>query len=176
MNTIDIIVLIILVYFVYQGSRFGMVAEFLGITGWVIAIILALRFGGMVGEYVVTKLPLAVGISASIIGFIVVLILVRLAFKLLSGGLKKMGGSENQSSLDRFLGAAVGFFKGAFFVSLLALALQTMPLGDKVQSLREESVLYPHMTKFARIVVDSVIKFIPQIQSQELPNIKKPKL
>ncbi|MBN2357028.1 CvpA family protein [candidate division KSB1 bacterium] len=176
MNTIDIIVLVVLTYFVYKGSKAGMIEELLGITGWVIAIILALRFGGMAGEYVVGKLPLAIGISASIIGFIIVLLLVRIAFKVFSGGFKKMVSSDAQTSLDRFLGAAIGFLKGAFFVSLFALAIQSMPLGEKMQTFREESALYPHMTKFARVVVDSVVKFIPQIQSQEIPDVEIPEL
>ena len=41
MNTIDIVVLVILTYFVFRGSKAGMIEELLGITGWVIAVILA---------------------------------------------------------------------------------------------------------------------------------------
>jgi len=70
MNTVDIVVLIILLYFVYKGSRAGLIDELLGITGWVLAIILALRFGGAAGAYVVEKLPLAAGISVSILGLL----------------------------------------------------------------------------------------------------------
>jgi len=169
MNTIDIAVLIMLVYFVYRGAQAGLVEELLGITGWVVAVIVALRFGGAAGAYVVERIPLIASISVSIVGFVVTLLVVHLAFRLLTAIFKKAVSSDTHSSLDRFFGAAIGFGKGAFYISLLALALQAMPLGEKFTRLREESQLYPHMTKVARIVVDSVVRFIPQIRSEESP-------
>jgi uncharacterized membrane protein required for colicin V production len=170
MNIIDFAVLIMLIYFVYRGAQAGLVDELLGITGWVVAVIVALHFGGTAGAYVVEKIPLAASISVSIVGFVVTLFVVHLAFRLLTTIFKKAVSSDTQSSLDRFFGAAIGFIKGAFYISLLALALLSMPLGEKFNQLREESQLYPHMTKVARIVVDTVMRFIPQIRSEESPD------
>jgi len=173
MNVIDYVVLVLLIYFVYHGAQAGLMDELLGITGWVVAVIVALRFGGAAGAYVVEKIPLAASISVSIVGFVVTLLVVHLAFRLLSTIFKKIFNSDTQSSLDRFFGAAIGFVKGAFYISLLALALQSMPLGEKMNQLREGSQLYPHMTKVARIVVDSVVRFVPQIRSEKSPEKKE---
>ena len=50
MSIIDILIIAVITIFVYRGAKNGMVNELLGFTGWVLAILLALRLGSRMGS------------------------------------------------------------------------------------------------------------------------------
>lgn len=177
MNFVDFLIVIALTIFVAQGSRRGMIEEVLGLTGWIMAVLLAVRFMGKVGDILSNfargKLPETVLI---IMGFFVVLIVVRLAFQAAMGAFQRVFSQDAITKVNKIGGAVFGFFKGALFVSVIVLAISMMPLWPKLQQAEEGSMLFYHMQRFAPAVFSIVKKFIPQSQEaldKLLDNLEK---
>ena len=164
MNGLDLAIVAALTVCVYFGAKRGMAQEVLGVTGWLIAVLLAIRFGGMIAGLILQKVPTLPVRVAAILSFLLLLFATRILVQGFIQFFKKLFGSELHTKIDRFVGAVLGFIKGAFFVSVLTLMMQVLPLNERIQSIERESVLYPHMSGFARLMVDGVIRFVPQIQ------------
>ncbi len=167
MYIMDLLIVAALTYFVYKGARKGLTAEMLGVTGWIIAAILALRFGGRAGMMVASRLPQVGGVAVSTLGFVIVLVGVHLLFRVGFMALKKMAGSGGQATIDKFFGALVGFVKGALIISIIALALTNLRVGPRVEAYQQQSALFPHMAKFAQYVIDAVLRIAPGAAHQD---------
>lgn len=161
MNVVDLLILAALLWFVYQGAQTGLGKELVGLTGWLLAAVLALKFGGRAGAMAAGRLPQVGSLSNDLVGFFIVLIAVHLGFRLVSYMLKKMLDGEGQSTLDRLGGGIIGFIKGALIVSIVALGLHSLRLGARLEDLQNQSSLFPHMAKFAQMVVNQVISAAP---------------
>src|SRR5512136_2359 len=107
MNPIDIAIVVIVLLFVYLGARRGIVSEILGITGWVVAILLALKFCDKLAPRIATAMP-EMGQVSIVLAFIILFAGMRLIFYILIFFFKKMLSSQAQSSLDKM----GGFFLG----------------------------------------------------------------
>ena len=169
MNLVDLLILAALLWFVYKGAQTGLGKELVGLTGWLLAAVLALKFGGKAGAMAAGKLPQIGGLYNNLIGFFTVLIAVHLGFRIFSYMLKKMLGGEGQSTLDRLGGGLIGFIKGALIVSIVALGIDSLRLGEKLESMQNSSSLFPHMSKFAQMVVNQVIDAAPAAADEEDP-------
>lgn len=122
MNTIDIIILIILLYGGISGLRQGFVMTFANLVGWIFALIVASKFAyivapsmsGLSGDPVVQK------IAAFAFIVLVVMILCWVVSYLLNGILKtfKLG------PLNRLAGGAFGALKGLLIVLITMQGLQ----------------------------------------------------
>ena len=161
---IDVLIVVGLTIFVYKGAQKGMAEELLGLTGWLLAVLLALRLGGAAAKLIVGKVPQLAPLG-SILGFIAMLIVARAAFHLFAQSFQKMFAADLQGKINKFIGALFGFAKGAFFISVVVLAIYVLPLGQQAKTIESRSVLFHHMTKFAQVVVDAVTNFVPQTQA-----------
>jgi membrane protein required for colicin V production len=178
MNAIDVIIIICLTYFVYRGAVQGLIGELLGATGWIMATVLALRFGGWAGKKIVAYIQIPANL-VDIAGFVVMLLVVRAFIQIVLMGLRKSLDPKTHDATNKLLGAVIGFIKGAFLVSIFVLALSVIPLGEKMSRYEKESALFPHMAKFARALLSRVVHFVPQTQPQPIsppqtPSLKNP--
>ncbi|HNR68791.1 MAG TPA: CvpA family protein [bacterium] len=188
MNEIDIAILLGITIFVYRGARHGMAQELLGITGWVLALLIAMRMAARVAGWIVHRVPELPGQIAMIISFLLLLFASRIFFQIFIQFFQHLFSKEMHTKVNRLVGALLGFIKGAFFISVLVLVLQTLPVSTRIESLRKSSALSGHMSKFARLLVDVAIRFAPQIEEplqqgakrinelKEVPNDSQPDL
>ena len=106
MNEVDWIILAVLAISTIVGLFRGIVRELMAIVGWVLAIVLALRFSPWAGELI----PLS-SVDASIrtiFGAILIAVVVRIAGAALS--------AASVSFEDRSIGAVFGFVRGVVIV------------------------------------------------------------
>ncbi len=171
MNALDIIIFITLTFFVYRGAQNGLIGELLGMTGWLLAGLLALRFGGWAAHRINGYLHLS-ATAADLLGFVAMLLAVRILFQLTLVGIKKTVDGKTHDAMNKLLGAVIGFVKGAFLVSIFVLAISYMPLGEKVKDYQNRSALFPHMKKFAQSLLYHVVHFVPQTQPQPAEPLK----
>jgi len=161
MNALDVLIFIALVYFVYKGAQNGLYGELLGMTGWLVAAILSLRYGLWASRKLENYIQLP-DLAYTVLGYAAVLLAGRLLLQILLAGLRKAMDPKTHDSLNKLLGAVIGFAKGAFLVSIFVLALSIMPLGEQVKSYEYRSNLFPHMKKFAQVILRNVVYFVPQ--------------
>ena len=102
------------------------------------------------------------GIS-SVVAFILILI----GLRLIIGSIAKSPQQSNKGfwyAVFQILSVASGFFKGAFFTSVLLLLISQSSLQDNLNSQIAQSTLYSPIADFSKHVV--------RIISDKVPNIK----
>jgi len=164
MNTVDIVILAILTVFVYLGARRGLIDEILGLTGWIIAIVCAIKFGGSLAVIIAEKAP-KIQMISSVLAALVILFGIRLAFLFLIKILKSSAPQITENSTNKIAGAFLGFLQGVFIISILVLIFLLIPFGRNIKDYQNRSVLFPHMKKVSVFMVNTVANFIPQAKS-----------
>ena len=165
MIIVDIIIVIALSLFAAYGAKRGMIDEVLGLAGWFVAVLVALRLMGPVGTKLFSvaqeKLPLTFCI---ILSFFIIITFIRLVFQALMAAFQKVFSEEIVNKVNKLGGAIFGFIKGALFVSVVAIAFTLLPFNEKIQEVESNTYLFYHMQRFAPATLGLLKKFIPQSQ------------
>jgi membrane protein required for colicin V production len=161
MNPIDIAIVITVLLFVFLGTRRGIMSEILGITGWIVAILLSLKFCDQLAPRIATAVP-EMGQISIVLAFIILFAGIRLIFYILIFFFKKMLSSQAQSSMDRIGGFFLGLIHGILFICIIILTLNFFHIGGKIQTIEENSYLYPRLSHFSFSIIEGISKFIPQ--------------
>ncbi|MBN2410415.1 CvpA family protein [candidate division KSB1 bacterium] len=163
MNTVDIVILVFLTVFVYLGARRGLIDEILGLTGWIIAVVCAIKFGGSLAAIISEKAPNLQMIS-SVLAALIILFGIRFAFLFFIKILKSSAPQITENNTNKVAGAFLGFLQGVFIVGILVLIFLLIPFGRNIKDSPKNSVLFPHMKKVSVFMVNTVANFIPQAQ------------
>lgn len=136
MPTVDLILLIILFGFVLYGFWFGLIHTLGGLVGVVIASILATRLYEPLGEWahLIFGGPLnIVEVITFIIVFFLITRVVGFAFYIAERIFKFISIIPFLKSINRLLGAILGFAEGVFLVGGVILVMAVVPLGSRVE-------------------------------------------
>ncbi|MBN1559270.1 CvpA family protein [candidate division KSB1 bacterium] len=159
---IDLVIVIILFLFCVRSFRAGMRGELLGAIGWLLAIVAAIGSSEAIGNLIAKNWRQFADLGPYL-SFIIVLAVLRLLLlgiiKLLPETLKGAGGTFLNLSAS-----AIGFFKGAFFTSVILLLMPRMGLQSALDKYTQDAILYPHIKEFARQVVLITIEKIPNVK------------
>ena len=164
MNLFDGIIIAVLILSAYLGARSGLLRELLGFSGWVIALVIALKFGGEVAELVRDRIP-RIDAIAPALAFILLLAAVRLLVHIVLFLVRRMLKTDLLTRIDRILGSVVGFLKGALLLSVLALLIVILPLNQNIKDLEKNTVTLHHLSRFARWSVRTVEKIVPETRT-----------
>ena len=124
MEGLDLLILAVLLVGLARGVSTGGIKQVLGLAGVVLAFIAAAQFMQPAGE----RLVRAFGVGehyAPAIGFDLIFLIVQGAAFLLARSLEKLLDSMELGFINRLFGGALGVFKGALLLSLLALVMLT---------------------------------------------------
>lgn len=126
MNAVDGVLLFVLLLSAIVGMWRGLVYEVLSVAVWVMAFVLAQRYGAPVGVWLPVdgfSEPLRVAM-----GFAVVFLASAFAGGLLSWLMKKLVESVGLRPVDRALGGVFGLLRGAVMLLGLTMVVQMTPL------------------------------------------------
>lgn len=169
MKTLDIILLVPLVFGAVLGYRKGLLIELIGIVAFVLAIIAGFKLMevGMVylDEYIEGFNELLPFLSFIII-FLAIIILINMLGKLL----KKMIDMTILGGFDSIAGAIVGVVKWAIGVSILLWLCNNF--GFELPGQNEELVLYPYLAELGPNIISSLDAVLPFAQDM-LDSIKE---
>ena len=161
MGMFDFILIVALIFFVYKGIRRGFFEDLLGFTGWLITILLALAVGDVVAGKLYQRFP-ALGTIVYGIAYFLVILGTRIGLTIFVGFLQRLFKEPLQQRFNSILGAGIGFFKGLFFISVLALAFSVLPVSPRLHALAADSSLTPHVKKFSVAIVLTVARRVPK--------------
>ncbi len=134
-----VIVSVILISAVLSLFR-GFVKEILSLAGFVLALILAIRFQYQVADLITfTESP----VSKQVVGFFSIFIGTLVLCSIAATLVQKLIHSVGLSPLDRLLGMAFGALRGALMVLVAILFLPEVIAIDQEQFWKESS-LVPH--------------------------------
>ncbi len=127
MNWIDIVLLIIIVWFAYKGLRNGLVGELTSFISLILAIWIALRYGTLTQKLLIKHLslqgdylPFLSFVLSFLLTFLVVLILVGLVGKIIT----KVLDIAQLGMLNRLLGVCFALLKIGIILSLLVNGIE----------------------------------------------------
>ncbi len=159
MNYIDIILAILLLWGLIHGLRKGLFASIASMVALIAGIYIAVHFSHIMGDFIGKYVDWGEGamrLTAFAITFIVVIILVSLAGKLLT----KIADFASLGILNKLLGAAFGVLKFAFIASVVIMLLDAgnRTLNIIKQETLDASLLYAPVQKLAPMVLPKILK------------------
>ncbi len=153
MQTIDIIIIIPLLYGAYKGYRRGFMIEIVSIAAFVISVLVAFKFlnesTGLVSKYITNPLTVRLipYISFAILFLPIVFLINKLGWLLRSSTKSTLLGS-----FDTFVGAAIGLLTWSFGVSIVFWLISS--IGIKIaENQIDKSIIYPVIAPVAPKII-----------------------
>lgn len=173
MNIIDIILLVIAAWAIYNGIRDGLLVQIGGVAGLIIGVWLAFRQAERVGVWFGMH-----GAEASVAGFITVLavtiFVIAVGSRLLRGVFRMTG----LGIFDALLGAVVSLLKSAIVASLIIAAIDAVNINnaligkERIESSRAYMPLRNFSTKIFPLF-DHVCEQMKEMKVATMENIDK---
>ncbi len=159
LNTLDIILLLPIVYGLIRGIFRGLIGELTAILAVVVAVICAKLFAPQVALRLIQHIELSEQIC-EITAYLLVFFGVALLLTLMGKGISRLLKAISLGWLNRLLGAVFGAAKWALLMSVL---LNGAILFDEMfhfikPEMKEQSVVYEPMRKIASVAWDEVRK------------------
>lgn len=157
-NYIDIVIAIPLLWGLIKGYGKGLFVSLASLVALVGGIYVAVHFSDITGSYLERYVNLGDGVmklTAFAITFIIVVILVSLAGRLLT----KVADFASLGILNKLLGAAFGALKFAFIISVILIFLDAgnRALNIIPKETLQSSILYPPVKGFAPLVLPEIL-------------------
>ena len=159
MNTLDIIILVPLVFGAYKGFRKGMLMELVSMLALLLAVICSFYF--MQRGVVLLTPHLGEGNSLlPVFSFVIIFIAVLMGVFYLGKLLKKVLDVTLLGSLDDIAGAVLGLLKWGLVFSIF---LWLFDKGGIIlpESLTSKSLLFPYVVTYAPVMLDAVTVVMP---------------
>ncbi|HPE87217.1 MAG: CvpA family protein [Bacteroidales bacterium] len=159
MNWLDILILVPLVFFAWQGIRNGLIMEIFTLAALLLGIWASLKFSYVAETFLQDKLSMDAS-YLHIIAFILTFIVVVIAVNLLGKGIKKLFHAIALGPVDTILGLAFGAIKGILLLAILFYVFDNFERKNDLidQKIKEESFFYPYIenlsNKMEEIVFD----------------------
>jgi membrane protein required for colicin V production len=153
MSWLDIVIIALLIYAVWEGARQGLIRQILGLAALILGIYLAWAKGQAVGEMFGLE-----GIGATIAGFAVVLVVVIVVVGLIgriTRGLFKLVGL---GIFDNILGIALSALKMLLVVGIVFLVIESVDKKDNILTPKVKN--HSPMYKTVTAVTDFVFPYI----------------
>jgi membrane protein required for colicin V production len=183
MKWVDIVVALILLFFLIAGARKGFIREVTGLIGIVAAFLLGVTGAPIWSDILVDRLKFPSSL-ATLVAFILIFILVFILIRALGSLLLKVVRATPLDAIDRLGGSFIGLLKGVLVLSLLLvfLGLFTLPkamvreLGDSWSAAPLRTVapaLYrfikggvPQMRSLSEVIGDSLERGLAKGQEE----------
>ena len=127
---IDIVIILILVFFFISGLRRGLIRQVLDIVGIIFAFIGAFYLAHFVADYLQQSIELTYTVSL-VVAAVAIFIGIILLFHALGLIIKKVAEITLFGSVDKAGGGLFGAFKGVLLISLLLVIAFNIPLPEK---------------------------------------------
>ncbi len=161
MNWLDVVWLIVIVFFLVRGAMKGFFREIFGLLGVFVGLIVAVNYSQGVGNIIrgeITRLSpqVAKGISFAIIFVGIALIggLIGLVFH----GMSKYSPVRG---IDRGGGLILGLLEGGVVCSVILIFLSISPLAENADRWKKDSTMSPYLMKIGPFVYDSIASIVP---------------
>lgn len=157
MNFLDLIILLPIVYFAYQGFRRGFIKEVFGIIGIILAVYITFEYMGVISRVLAPYVEDRD--HATIITGIITFILIIIGVQLVGFALERFIDVVQLGILNKFVGMIFAGLKMAILISATLLLLAGM--GVPSEETTSRSVSYPVVIYIAPAAFDVVATMIP---------------
>lgn len=161
MGTLDIILLICFIPAVISGIMRGFVRQVVAVAALVIGAILAVRFSGVISEWLAQYLQMEMSLIR-IISFLIIVVVAVLLLNLVGRLLEKVVKISMLGWLDKILGVVVALFLTAMILGILIISFESLNSQWEIvkPEVTESSPVYSLIKNFATQVIPGLKKLI----------------
>jgi membrane protein required for colicin V production len=164
MSTLDIILAIFLLYFAFKGFTSGFIISIATLAGLILGFYAASHFSEFTANWLLADMGLKssnIRLIAYVVTFVIVIVLVFLLGKFLTGVVKTVG----LGIVNRLAGAIFGIAKGLLIASFVFLLFARIdPKGSLMPAEQKKtSVLYKPVSAIAPAVIPLLQKYYDQV-------------
>lgn len=159
MSTIDIILLVPLIFGAYQGFKKGFLLEVIAILAFVLAIVGGFKLLHIGMDMLNDNFNIS-GKLLPYIAFVIIFLAIILGINLLGKALKKIIDLTLLGTVDNLAGLVVSVFKWAFGLSIILWLTDSFGVALP-EKWTEDALLYPLILPLAPKVVDLLSGFMP---------------
>ena len=165
MSTIDIVLAVFLFYFAFKGFTSGFIISIATLAGLVIGFYAASHFSEFTADWLQKDMALEspnIRLIAYVVTFIIVILLIFLLGRFLTGALKTAG----LGIVNRLAGALFGIGKGLLIASFLFLVLARIDPKESLftASQKNSSVMYKPVSAIAPAVIPLLQRYTVKVQ------------
>jgi len=159
MGVLDIIIAVVLIYGLYKGIKNGLFVEIASLIALIAGLYGAIHFSYIVGDYLSKHMEWNeryINLSAFIITFILIVLVVHLAGKFLT----RIADFAMLGLINKIAGGAFGILKHAVIVSALLIFFHQANTSLKIvkQETLDASILYNPVKELGAFVFSLVLK------------------
>lgn len=166
MNWFDIFLIIVFLFFVWQGFRSGLVGAIGGFIGVVLGIYLGSHYMQIAGEWLMQVANFDNQALANILGFIGIFVLVNVVISIIVWVINKIFHIIPFINLaNKLLGALVGVLAGALAIAAIVYLLSLLPFSGAISSSLDNSRFAQMALNIAFVVKPFIPASIEQVKS-----------
>ncbi len=158
MNFLDIIFIIPIVWFAYQGFKRGLIIELASLLALILGIYTALYFSGYAADFLINNMDMSskyVPVASFILTFIVVVVVVYFIGKIL----EKLVNMVALGFLNKLAGSFFGILKAVIVLSIALLIINQFNDDLISHQKKKNSFLYGPISRIAPILWNSLEDF-----------------
>ena len=139
MNWLDIVIILLLTYAVWEGWRQGVITQILGLAALALGIFLAWKFGTAIGAGLGME-----GLVATVVGFVIVLVVVIVGVVLIGRLTRGLFRIVGLGVFDNILGGLFSMFKMLLIAGIVLMLVTAADPKGKVltDKVKRGSVMY----------------------------------
>jgi membrane protein required for colicin V production len=155
MNTLDTLLVVVLVVSAGLGLYWGLIRQLLSVVGLIAGIVLATRYSGRVADALSSFI--SNDMATQVLGFLFVLISVSAAASLLATILRRSVGLLFLGWADHLLGGLLGLFQGALACTVILMVVALAPT-ERFASALADSRIVPWLARAGSL---ALLPFLP---------------
>ncbi|HMA77475.1 MAG TPA: CvpA family protein [Candidatus Krumholzibacteriaceae bacterium] len=159
-SVIDIVIVIIIFYFLLSGIRRGLIRQILDVLGIIAAFIGSFYLAHRLAAYLESSMELSYNICL-IMSAVILFIGIIILFHFISLTLKKLINMTILGSFDRIMGGLFGAIKGLLFSSLILVILFSLPINPGFKKELERDRFISFVKPVLPVLFDAVASIGP---------------
>ena len=157
MYWVDIITIIVAVFFIYKSYQQGLLSSAFRLVGLVLGIVISANLGAWASDIFLLQFSWSQQV-ADIVGYISIFIIVILIVQIIGYFLRTIIHAVKLGWLDRIGGLLFGALKAAIIMSLIFWLLLAIPSDSLNRDLQEKSFSYKLLGNFAPSLYEKLVQ------------------
>ncbi len=140
-NWVDLVILGILLYYLFQGWKTGIVLLIASLVSFFLSLWLAFRYHSLIGSFLTIKFGIPASWTSAISSILLLFIAEAVLSECIYFFIRKLPNKIFQSKANRFLGLFVSAVNGLLIITFFLLLISILPLRGTVKSDIQASII-----------------------------------
>jgi membrane protein required for colicin V production len=167
MNTLDIVILVVLLFGLIKGYIKGLFIEITSLVGLILGIYGAIHFSYFLSNILESRVDWDASMI-QIVSFAGTFLIILLALVFLGKTLTKIAETASLGMFNKMLGAIFGILKYALILSVVLIVYDQINGSLKFASKKKvnQSVLYDPVKNFAPAIFPKLVRVVEEVKSK----------